>query len=169
MWDWGIWKQWLTITEVFGKKLQKNGEHINFLTRKWQKNAFLLKITRFLLSPNTFFPYFKQTKHIINKQTGLCKLADYAHCYNLDENRLREDFFKDLLPENTDSISVLVALESVLKVRENISTQLIDSLDTDKIIGLVSEGKIKWKHDLSSEQNMFDFLQVYPQFTIVRR
>lgn len=113
--------------------------------------------------------YFKQTKHIINKETGLCKLADYAHCYNLDEHSLRSDFFKDLLPVNTDSISVLVALESVLKTRENISTQLIDSLDTDRIVKLVSEGKIKWKHDLSSEQNMFDFLQVYPQFTIVKK
>ena len=162
------------ITELFGKKC-KNHEKSSFGPTKSkktkkdiysQKNAYWSSIPFFF---HQTLPYFKQTKHIINKKTGLCKLADYAHCYNLDEHSLRSDFFKDLLHVNTDSISVLVALESVLKTRENISTQLIDSLDTDRIVKLVSEGKIKWKHDLSSEQNMFDFLQVYPQFTIVKK
>merc|ERR1711972_644420 len=83
--------------------------------------------------------FLKLVKHIIDKSSGRVKFEDYLDVLNLKdyEEELKSQFFEENR-EKLVYIDMLMAVEGVLKIRENISTQLIEGLDVDKIIQLVN-------------------------------
>lgn len=108
--------------------------------------------------------YCKKFKHVMDPKTGVCKIEDYAHVLRLDPDALRQEFFHEIQGFDGHHITIRIAAEGVLRAKENVSTSVIMSLDWRKIRELAGAKELK----LSLEQPMFDFLQVNPQYTLVR-
>merc|ERR1739848_846775 len=99
--------------------------------------------------------HLSKFKKVMDKQSGIVELNDYARLVKIDPSLLKSHYFNGLF-EDSDKIQIKTAIEAVLRARESVSMSLIDQLDVDEIVLLVGDEKLR------DPDRMFDFLQINP-------